>query len=290
MSSKDSEPAPTYAHGFGELRWLFAAALIVLQASCTSPLESGDSSVRKRAVANLHDQARLASIATNDSDHAVALAAVERLHDPLLLKKVALTSKMPVSEAAVRQISDPDTLLAIVKADNGYISPVAVDLLNDQTLLAEILQDPRGHNQNIEYAVAKKLTDQAVLLQTAIRWHCGYDSDDSYPPENISDDPIGIVVLKLTAETDFAKVATEAKSAWVRTLAVEMIATRNLASPDQQTLARISAENEGSISFHKKHGFVECGRFRAVGQKGPKVYDMVWMQKIEGEPANRNEA
>ena len=30
-------------------------------------------------------------------------------------------------------------------------------------------------------------------------------------------------------------------------------------------LASISSLNEGSVRFHKKHGFVECGRFRQVG-------------------------
>jgi phosphinothricin acetyltransferase len=45
-------------------------------------------------------------------------------------------------------------------------------------------------------------------------------------------------------------------------------------------LASISSLNEGSIRFHAKHGFVECGRFRSIGQKRGKVFDVVYYQKM----------
>ncbi|MFA5254643.1 MAG: N-acetyltransferase family protein [Methanoregula sp.] len=45
-------------------------------------------------------------------------------------------------------------------------------------------------------------------------------------------------------------------------------------------LAGISSKNEGSIRFHKKNGFEECGRFRNVGQKKGVLFDTVWMQKF----------
>ena len=44
-------------------------------------------------------------------------------------------------------------------------------------------------------------------------------------------------------------------------------------------LASISSLNDQSIEFHRKHGFVECGRFRGIGVKHGKIFDMVWMQK-----------
>jgi len=43
-------------------------------------------------------------------------------------------------------------------------------------------------------------------------------------------------------------------------------------------LAHISSLNEGSIRFHLRHGFTECGRFRRVGRKHGRDFDMVWMQ------------
>lgn len=43
-------------------------------------------------------------------------------------------------------------------------------------------------------------------------------------------------------------------------------------------LAHISSLNEGSIRFHLRHGFTECGRFRCVGRKRGHDFDMVWMQ------------
>jgi len=45
-------------------------------------------------------------------------------------------------------------------------------------------------------------------------------------------------------------------------------------------LASISALNEGSIRFHAKNGFAECGRFRQVGKKKGQVFDVVWMQRM----------
>jgi L-amino acid N-acyltransferase YncA len=45
-------------------------------------------------------------------------------------------------------------------------------------------------------------------------------------------------------------------------------------------LASISSLNEGSLRFHKKHGFVECGRFRQVGKKKGTSFDVIWMQKM----------
>lgn len=44
-------------------------------------------------------------------------------------------------------------------------------------------------------------------------------------------------------------------------------------------LASVSSRNEGSIRFHEKNGFSECGRFRNVGKKRGNFFDMVWMEK-----------
>ena len=44
-------------------------------------------------------------------------------------------------------------------------------------------------------------------------------------------------------------------------------------------LASISSLNEGSIRFHLKCGFKECGRFLKIGRKFGKDFDVVWMQK-----------
>jgi phosphinothricin acetyltransferase len=45
-------------------------------------------------------------------------------------------------------------------------------------------------------------------------------------------------------------------------------------------LASISSQNEESLAFHKRKGFDECGRFRKVGRKFGKEFDLVWMQKF----------
>jgi phosphinothricin acetyltransferase len=45
-------------------------------------------------------------------------------------------------------------------------------------------------------------------------------------------------------------------------------------------LASISSLNPGSVNFHLKNGFIECGRFRNVGMKMGREFDTVWMQKM----------
>jgi L-amino acid N-acyltransferase YncA len=45
-------------------------------------------------------------------------------------------------------------------------------------------------------------------------------------------------------------------------------------------LANISSLNPNSIKFHQKNGFMECGRFRMIGNKKGQKFDTVWMQKI----------
>jgi len=45
-------------------------------------------------------------------------------------------------------------------------------------------------------------------------------------------------------------------------------------------IASISSINEGSIRFHLKNGFVECGRLAKVGIKGGYSFDVVYCQKM----------
>ncbi|PWB70894.1 GNAT family N-acetyltransferase [candidate division GN15 bacterium] len=47
-------------------------------------------------------------------------------------------------------------------------------------------------------------------------------------------------------------------------------------------LGSISSHNEQSLKFHQKHGFVEVGRFRKVGRKWGKDFDLVWVQRFIG--------
>ena len=44
-------------------------------------------------------------------------------------------------------------------------------------------------------------------------------------------------------------------------------------------LAGISSLNPKSLAFHKRQGYVECGRFFNVGRKYGKDFCVVWMQK-----------
>ncbi len=48
-------------------------------------------------------------------------------------------------------------------------------------------------------------------------------------------------------------------------------------------LVSISSKNVGSIKFHEKNGFRQCGLFQGVGRKNDHTFDMVWMQKAIGK-------
>lgn len=45
-------------------------------------------------------------------------------------------------------------------------------------------------------------------------------------------------------------------------------------------LAAVSSLNEASLAFHRKHGFVQVGRFREVVIKKGTPFDVIWMQKM----------
>lgn len=45
-------------------------------------------------------------------------------------------------------------------------------------------------------------------------------------------------------------------------------------------IVNISSVNQQSINFHKKMGFIECGKFRKMGIKNGQIFDMLWMQKF----------
>lgn len=47
----------------------------------------------------------------------------------------------------------------------------------------------------------------------------------------------------------------------------------------KHVLASISGDNVASLSFHRKNGFAECGRFRNIGFKLGKEFDIVFMQR-----------
>jgi len=42
----------------------------------------------------------------------------------------------------------------------------------------------------------------------------------------------------------------------------------------------ISSLNEQSLNFHKKHGFIECGRLTNIAMKFDRSFDIIFMQKV----------
>jgi len=46
-----------------------------------------------------------------------------------------------------------------------------------------------------------------------------------------------------------------------------------------KVLAHVSSRNPRSVEFHRKRGFVECGRFPGVACKWGHAFDILWMVK-----------
>ncbi|MCB1009784.1 MAG: N-acetyltransferase [Acidobacteria bacterium] len=60
---------------------------------------------------------------------------------------------------------------------------------------------------------------------------------------------------------------------------LEHLLERGRAQGLRQVLASVSSRNEGSLRFHERHGFVECGRFRGIGFKRGEPFDVVYLQR-----------
>lgn len=53
-------------------------------------------------------------------------------------------------------------------------------------------------------------------------------------------------------------------------------------------VAAVDAENEGSIRFHERLGFVQVARMPEVGRKFDRWLDLVLLQRVLGPPAGAN--
>ena len=45
-------------------------------------------------------------------------------------------------------------------------------------------------------------------------------------------------------------------------------------------IVHLSSLNEQSFNFHKKHGFIECGRLTDIAMKFNRLFDIIFMQKV----------
>jgi len=59
--------------------------------------------------------------------------------------------------------------------------------------------------------------------------------------------------------------------------ALDWLLERGKALRIDRVLASISSHNTASLEFHRKYGFVECGRLPQVGRKNGQEFDVVWM-------------
>ena len=84
--------------------------------------------------------------------------------------------------------------------------------------------------------------------------------------------------FKHTAEVTYF-LSPDAVSNGIGTIALRQLEQDAHNMGITKLLASISSENAPSLSFHKKHGFTECGRLHEIGRKLGKTFDVVWMEK-----------
>jgi L-amino acid N-acyltransferase YncA len=75
-------------------------------------------------------------------------------------------------------------------------------------------------------------------------------------------------------------IAPECTGKGIGTAVLDRLVSDAKAAGIETILASVSSENTGSIHFHKKYGFAECGSFRKVGKKFGKDFDEVWLQLL----------
>ena len=82
-----------------------------------------------------------------------------------------------------------------------------------------------------------------------------------------------------TAETTYF-VKPDFVGKGIGKILLEYLITEGRKKDVTSILASVSSLNEVSISFHMRHGFVECGRFRDIGRKKGKTFDVVYFQRM----------
>jgi len=130
--------------------------------------------MRAGATANLHDQALLTKIVSQDKTVDVCVAAIKNLNDQALLARIAVgdNENAIIRNAAIGKLTD-QTLLTNIAWETtysyivGHKKPcvVAVETLTNQDLLAKFTG--KGVNWELRLAAVGKLTDQSLLVKLA---------------------------------------------------------------------------------------------------------------------------
>lgn len=85
-------------------------------------------------------------------------------------------------------------------------------------------------------------------------------------------------IFKTTAEITYF-IKSEYSGKGLGKLALQRLSKDAMGLGIERLMANVSSKNIQSISFHKKHGFVECGNFPKIGNKFNEPFDVVWFYK-----------
>lgn len=106
--------------------------------------------------------------------------------------------------------------------------------------------------------------------------------------KNEAGEVLGFGLLKayhpFPAFSKTAEISYFIKPGWTGKGIGDLMLTHLIRKADEKgitsLLASISSLNTPSIRFHERNGFVECGRFKKIGEKKGMRFDVVYMQKM----------
>jgi hypothetical protein len=202
-----------------------------------------DSYVSCAAVSKVIGQADIARIAIETKSDRVGVAALEKLTNQTLLTKVALEAikdgHQETSRHAVEKITDQETLSKLVLPSVDWrVRVAAAKSLKDAGLLARIAT--KDECKDVQLAAVEALKDDKdVLVRLAIQ---AQDPVSSFP--HMPDDGACAAVSKLDDQILLEKIASAAKSKWVREAAIKKLTNQVILA----TLALTHSDVEAVIS------------------------------------------
>lgn len=123
-----------------------------------------DANVRIAAIKQIYDQKFLTDIAKNDKDADVRIAAIKKIRDQNVLADIAKNDKSQgVRINAVIKVNDQNVLADIAMNDiDMYVRAAAVHKITNQNVLADVaMNDTKAY---VRSDAIKKISDQNILI------------------------------------------------------------------------------------------------------------------------------
>lgn len=181
------------------------------------------------------------------------------------------TVKLPVIDRRIRYTSEKTNRCFLIRPFQDSDSDAVIDILNyffDHTFAA--FPDHRVDYSFIEYIKLTVLDYPFYFIESEHGEHVGFGYLHPYDYSNVFD---SVGELTMFVLPHFAGNGLGTKM-------LNLLTTNAREMGKTSLLSCISEPNEASLQFHKAHGFTECGRFKRIGLKKDRTFDIIWVQKF----------